>query len=795
GGIQLVLGDAGTGKSEMLRHLRASLRSRGMRVGAQPAPSQPADAPPPDVDVLVIDDLDQLTDERLAVVTEIASRATPPIVAASRPIHRRAALRVALTALTRESPPITLGGLTVDEIETVLAEVGGDHGKHAREVAAMTNGNRQLVAAARHAFAAGADMRGAAAAVAACIRDRLASLSDLEVEALGILSLRVEVGPTELAAALGIEPQHAADVIDSARCAGLCGDGPAFAADVRRQVLAAIGRTRMVEIEQQLTAALRPHGLVTDHLARQLSADGVVPSVQDRLDNACRLVTAGDAEAAGTVVDTLWHEVLPPPQRDRAVEIASTVATMTGQPHRAAKLYAWLDTTRTGDRSDEIVAAGGEPMRAIAEVAIGSPDRVLAFARGESEFDAPGLTTEVASMVATGLAQSLTEDSPAALHTLIRAAAAERSCGTGTLTAGRAVAVAALLAMHRGQLSRARAVLERSPAERLPPMHRPRHRVLMAWVHLLEGDVEGTAAHISHLTDQVRCVRDELAIAALRVAVARRRGDPAQLRAAWDAAANALGECEIDLFGLLFVGELWVAAAALGETEEIAPLLAQLRSILHGIGDAPQWSVATHWYGVHAAIAAESPSELIPHAQALAAAGRANRQAATLARAGRVWVHVLGGKVTPEDVEMAARGLDRYGYAWDGARLAGHAALQATDARVSAAMLQLARSLRTYRHGVAPGGDPTPDAVPASSAPGERATPGPAVTALSEREREVAVLLLSGITYRGIGEQLFISAKTVEHHVARIRRRIGAETRSEMLSMLRAMQLGRELTA
>ena len=41
--------------------------------------------------------------------------------------------------------------------------------------------------------------------------------------------------------------------------------------------------------------------------------------------------------------------------------------------------------------------------------------------------------------------------------------------------------------------------------------------------------------------------------------------------------------------------------------------------------------------------------------------------------------------------------------------------------------------------------------------------------------------------YRDIGSQLFISAKTVEHHVARIRRRLGAESRSEMLSMLRAM--------
>jgi DNA-binding CsgD family transcriptional regulator len=63
----------------------------------------------------------------------------------------------------------------------------------------------------------------------------------------------------------------------------------------------------------------------------------------------------------------------------------------------------------------------------------------------------------------------------------------------------------------------------------------------------------------------------------------------------------------------------------------------------------------------------------------------------------------------------------------------------------------------------------------------------PASSRLSDREREVAELLLLGMPYRDIGSQLFISAKTVEHHVARIRRRLGAESRSEMLSMLRAL--------
>ena len=76
---------------------------------------------------------------------------------------------------------------------------------------------------------------------------------------------------------------------------------------------------------------------------------------------------------------------------------------------------------------------------------------------------------------------------------------------------------------------------------------------------------------------------------------------------------------------------------------------------------------------------------------------------------------------------------------------------------------------------------PSPAATPR---PGSSTTREPR---LSDREREVAELLLQGMPYRDIGSQLFISAKTVEHHVARIRRRLGAESRSELMSMLRAI--------
>jgi DNA-binding CsgD family transcriptional regulator len=98
-------------------------------------------------------------------------------------------------------------------------------------------------------------------------------------------------------------------------------------------------------------------------------------------------------------------------------------------------------------------------------------------------------------------------------------------------------------------------------------------------------------------------------------------------------------------------------------------------------------------------------------------------------------------------------------------------------------MLQLARDLKMTSAVDEPStalAGPAPDTV--------AATPSrPASSRLSDREREVAELLLLGMPYRDIGSQLFISAKTVEHHVARIRRRLGAESRSEMLSMLRSM--------
>jgi DNA-binding CsgD family transcriptional regulator len=247
---------------------------------------------------------------------------------------------------------------------------------------------------------------------------------------------------------------------------------------------------------------------------------------------------------------------------------------------------------------------------------------------------------------------------------------------------------------------------------------------------------------------------------------------------------EVLAEYSVDLFSLLPLGELWVAAARMRQVDRLQHTLTEAFALLESLGDPPLWSVPLHWAGVHAGILANSPAAVAPHGQALTAAAADSALAKALATAGRTWLRVLANHVDIDEVTVAARGLSQFGLTWDATRLASQAALQTPDGRVSGAMLQLARDLKqTAAIDEVPGLEPVTTIADAGRAGPSR----PTSSRLSDREREVAELLLLGMPYKDIGSQLFISAKTVEHHVARIRRRLGADSRSEMLSMLRAM--------
>ena len=56
---------------------------------------------------------------------------------------------------------------------------------------------------------------------------------------------------------------------------------------------------------------------------------------------------------------------------------------------------------------------------------------------------------------------------------------------------------------------------------------------------------------------------------------------------------------------------------------------------------------------------------------------------------------------------------------------------------------------------------------------------------LTNREREIALLAADGLTTRVIAERLYLSARTVDNHLARIYTKLGITNRSELAATLR----------
>jgi DNA-binding NarL/FixJ family response regulator len=208
-----------------------------------------------------------------------------------------------------------------------------------------------------------------------------------------------------------------------------------------------------------------------------------------------------------------------------------------------------------------------------------------------------------------------------------------------------------------------------------------------------------------------------------------------------------------------------VAAAVLGEPDALAPHLARAHDILTRLGDPPLWSAPLHWSELHAALAAGDRAGAAEHATVLKALAERAPHTRALARAADC---LCTGETDPAVIRTAATGLRLAGLDWDGSRLAAEAAARADDRKSAGDLMALARTLS---------GTTEPE-----STQDEPVTP-----MLSERELEVGRLILAGLTHKQIGARLFISAKTVEHHVARMKTRLGADGRNELFGRLRKL--------
>ncbi|WP_408639292.1 LuxR C-terminal-related transcriptional regulator [Nocardia yamanashiensis] len=482
---------------------------------------------------------------------------------------------------------------------------------------------------------------------------------------------------------------------------------------------------------------------------------------------AAVLYLAGDLAAARALAAAATH--WPPTE---ATARAALIATALGDSMHQTPPDPALPPS--SDNSDP-------PHHASREIA-GTPvstDPAAEFGRQATDPDASAAAASPTHDQAVTTARTAAVAAASALIHATHSGVAPGENGGDRFLPCSAVSIATLLCLSMGEPGRAGDALRGGTED-------AQQRVLAAWVAMLGGDEQSATARLAEVRIADLDARDRLLAHGVLVGLARRGGDHAALTLAWHAAYPLFDEVSADLLALLPIGELWLAGIRLKDEARVKSLVDAASELLARLEDPPAWGNAFHWYGVQAAIAHESPEELLPHAHRLKTAALAgDPQAAVLADAGRTWVLVLRGQVDRDRVEGAVARLADLGLGWDAARLASEAALATQDAVAATALLKLARTVRAQAHPSQP--VPVRPAVPAT--PVTRPEPM-SDTVLSEREREVAELVLLGLTYREIGARLYISAKTVEHHVARIRRRIGAGSRSELLSMLRAMGHG-----
>lgn len=805
----LVTGGIGTGKTAMLASLRGTLRSSGRTVLSQPPRTDPAG----DV-AIVVDDADLLDDAGLDRLTELVADPESTVVIATAPLAHHPALRRLVSAVQRENPAVTLGPLPPDEVgRTATAMLGAPAPPElVRLLVSATGGIPFLLRAAFSAVDEGAP--GVRQAARFALIERLGRLDGTLLDTLLVSSLGTGLGPDDVAAALQMPPDAASAAVDRVRASGLIEPShpPTFLRTVHDAVAQIVGAARHHDIElsvlgsqlelSTLTAdlALRmaEHGLRDERLATALTdlaarndghpartarlyraaADAGATALSGQLADA--LALTGDCVTAGRLADGLLTSD-DPAERAAGVRIAASIAMYDGSAAQAADLFRWL-----GPAPDAVVAAAAT----ITALAVGDAAAARATAEGQPT-GPPTSVARAARSVTEGLVLTLSQPYPVAVARLAQSLSAEG--GRPGVLPDTPAALVTLAALHSGDPVRARSVIGRAVHNDGQPDRADaifvtsRHRLLLGWAHMQDGQLAAAAAAIPADGWSALHRRDALWAAALHTAIARRSGDSGAMQKHWYSAMEVLAECSADVFALLPLGELWVAAARMRQVDQLQHSLDEAFALLAALGDPVLWSVPLHWAGVHAGILANSPDAVAPHGQALTAASAHTLFAKALAAAGRAWLRVLANHVDVDEVTAAARALAQYGHTWDATRLAGQAALQTTDPRVSQAMLQLARDLKQAVASPEP-----PTALPTAdraAGPPSRVVPRAASAQLSEREREVAELLLQGMPYRDIGAQLFISAKTVEHHVARIRRRLGAESRSEMLSMLRA-QLG-----
>jgi DNA-binding CsgD family transcriptional regulator/tetratricopeptide (TPR) repeat protein len=481
-------------------------------------------------------------------------------------------------------------------------------------------------------------------------------------------------------------------------------------------------------------------------------------------ETAARLAEAsamdGDSEAALKLADSALADSRTV-DRDRALAVVAGLLPSRGFWKRAAGAY--------GELADHRVAPA-QPLAVIGSVVAGQKTT------GENLHQVGSLELEALTLAARGLTASLDgldfadTDQPEA--PFLEAAELLESAHNLMLLPDSPHAIGATVALAMCELPAAEHLLNRAIERDVGGKAlQARHRLLLGWVAVRAGRWSAAEAALAETKDETLAPRELLLAAAIDAGLARRGGDLTRLRGAWQRAEGALLRYSADLLSMDALGELAIAASRLGCWDQISGKARELGNVLRSLGEPPLWVLPLRWTGLQVALASDDQEAVTRRAEEVAAVDPVHPRLAALADAAASWVEVMAGRIDPDTISSAAKGLQDLSLTWEASRLVGQAAIRSGDPSMTRSLLEQARDLKATLPSAEPDSTPT------------------AASVLSDREQMVAQHIVDGLTYKEIGAQLYISPKTVEHHVAKIRQKLGAGTRAEMLAALRT-QLG-----
>lgn len=794
----VVVGNAGSGKSATLRYLHALLTERS-REALFVHPGATDVAGIPRSRVLIVDDLHRVAGDQLAQLRTRAADPDAALIVALRPSAWNESIADIVQRLEGHRPSVVLGHVSRADVLTFLA--GRDlvlSDECLTHILTITGGVSWLVFEALRAHDE-RDCRGDAIhrELRTALEERIGHRMQMLRPTLREEIERICVASPGVASTASDTDDH---VLDGYAEALLLRSGQPVPL-VRATVQAMLPTARLIALSgvdvddgASVGEALVRHAdlLLPTHPERAAELyQGAVRSGVDAASLATRAAqaawSAGDLDAASALVDGAGSSSTPPPalnprDRDHLADTSAAIWAARGMMQQACAVY------RAASPSNQISATRAR----IAELAVGAVDPVgdtpadgAAGPRsgsGDDDLDPTATSTlgVAMSLLRRGLDESFLEDrAEAALADLVRASEMYTASRTTAPVPELPAVLAAIVALNLGSLTTARAVIEDAIAgEQGGQWARPRLFLWAAWIAVALARPTEAREALVHARN-ARSPRDVLLAHAVQVAIARRYEDGAGLEAAWRHARPSLLRVDVDLYLLHPLGELISSASRAGDAERIRPAFERALGIVEHLGDPAMWSAHLHWAGIQNGIMLNSPDSLRPHARSLVDASATSRVASRMAKAGRVWTSVLGATVDADAVEQAAHGLASVGLVWDAARLAGHGAARSHDRKVSARLLACARELHPI--------DGSRRAMAASGTDADTSTNTPPEEVLSERELEVARLVVEGKTYAEIGEAIFISPRTAEHHIAHIRRRLGATSRSEVIAKLRQL--------